>query len=92
MVIEWKWLFENVMKGWAGITIWPFIFVKDKSNERLLRHEKCHIRQQTKGLVIGFYIKYLYEYFLGRIRGKNKRKAYQDISYEIEARKAEDHG
>lgn len=85
MVIEWKWLFRTLMKGWAGITLWPFIFVKDKTNGRLINHEKVHLRQQIQYLIIGFYVRYVFEYLRSRSKGHSKSTAYRMISFEQEA-------
>lgn len=59
-----------------GITLWPFIFVDDKTNRTLVEHEKIHIKQAQRGWVIGFYLKYLYHHYT---------KGYDNNPYEIEA-------
>ena len=64
--------------GYRGLTLWPFIFVNDKTNKGLIEHEKVHIEQQQRGWLIGFYVKYLYY---------NIRHGYWDNPYEVEARK-----
>jgi len=52
-----------------GFTFWPFIFIvkdKDRSANRertLIEHEKIHIKQQLRGLLIIFYLRYLYYHF-----------------------------
>ena len=69
----------QVNKLWGttnGIALWPFIFVLDKNNRTLVEHEKIHIKQQERGLVIGFYIKYLYFQW---------KYGYDNNPYEIEA-------
>lgn len=63
--------------GYRGLTLWPFIFVNDKTNKGLIEHEKVHIKQQQRGLLIGFYLKYLYYQI---------RYGYEKNPYEIEAR------
>ena len=64
-----------------GFAFWPFILVRDKTDRTVIEHEKIHIRQQLRGWLIFFYIRYLYEYFT---------KGYKNISYEIEAYKHQD--
>jgi len=49
----------------------------DKSDLALLEHEKVHIKQQLRGWLIGFYIKYLYY---------NWKYGYWNNPYEVEAR------
>lgn len=75
------WIYRKFYGEWLeGLTIYPFIFMLDPKNERLLRHEKVHIDQQIRGWIIGFYIKYFYY---------NWKYGYDNNPYEIEARKAE---
>jgi hypothetical protein len=68
-------------KSWInGITIYPFIFFKQKQEEisdRLFRHEMEHIYQVQREGWFKFYIKYLYYQW---------RVGYKQIPYEIEAR------
>jgi len=75
-------------KNFVGITLFPFIFLKDKSlklNKTLVNHEKIHIKQQLEMFVIFFYTWYLIEYFIRLIHYKNKYEAYKNISFEREA-------
>lgn len=62
----------------AGFAMFPFIFISDKDDEELLYHEKVHIRQQLRGLIVFFLIKYLY-YLV--------KYGYWDNPYEVEARR-----
>ena len=64
-----------VPKGFVAITIFPFIFTKDK-NAITINHEKIHLRQQAEMLILPFFIFYLVEAI---IRG------YRSISFEKEA-------
>jgi hypothetical protein len=70
------------ISGYRGLTLWPFIFVDDKTNKGLIEHEKVHIDQQQRGWLIGFYVKYLYY---------NIKYGYWDNPYEVEARKLSGH-
>ena len=62
----------------AGLAFFPFIIVPTSTavTERLLNHERIHLRQQLEMLIIFFYIVYLYEYYT---------KGYYNISFEKEA-------
>jgi hypothetical protein len=62
----------------GGIAIFPFIFVPKNAfvTERLLNHERIHLRQQLEMLILPFYIIYLYEYYT---------KGYMNVSFEKEA-------
>jgi len=84
-----------VTAGFAtGITLWPFIILKDKDaaeNKVLLNHEKIHLRQQIEMLVLPFYIWYLTEYLVRLIKYRNRYQAYRNISFEREAYNYEKH-
>lgn len=79
----------KVNKLWGsiiGITLFPFILVrKDKVSDKLIRHEKIHLRQQMEMLVIPFYVVYLLEYIIKIFKHGSHRKAYRNISFEREA-------
>lgn len=71
-----------------GMALFPFILIKDKSdaaNQRLLNHERIHLRQQLEMLVLPFYVFYLGEYAWHRLRGLPHKAAYFAISFEKEA-------
>lgn len=77
-----------VPKGYTGITLFPFVFVRDKSlasNPVLLNHERIHIRQQAELLVLPFYIWYGIEYGIRYLKYKDSKTAYRNISFEREA-------
>ena len=77
-----------VPKGYVGITIYPFIFLKYfylKTNRVLINHERIHLRQQLELLVLPFYVFYGIEFLIRLLRTKNWYTAYQNISFEKEA-------
>jgi len=77
-----------VPKGYVGITIFPFVFLKSadlSKNRVLVNHEKIHLRQQLELLVIPFYIIYVLEFSIKFIKCQNWAKAYRNISFEREA-------
>jgi hypothetical protein len=85
MVIVSKYL---VPKGYLAITIWPFIFVRNKGLkdvDSLISHEKIHLKQQLELLILLFYIWYGIEYLVHYIKYKDHLKAYRSISFEVEA-------
>jgi len=70
------------------MTIWPFIFIKDKNHRLdsvLMNHEKIHLRQQIEFLWAPFFMWYLLEFLLKLLLFKNWDKAYRNISFEREA-------
>lgn len=71
--------------GYDGITLYPFILVKNKYNKRLINHEKIHIAQYKELFVIGFLVIYLYDFIVNYIKFKNFDEAYRKIGFEIEA-------
>ncbi|WP_055448067.1 hypothetical protein [Lacinutrix mariniflava] len=77
-----------VPKGYTGITIFPFVFLKDKSlksNMVLINHEKIHLRQQLELLILPFYIIYGIEFLVRLIQYRNWYTAYINISFERES-------
>ena len=62
----------------SAIAIYPFIFAHSTTllSEKLVNHEKIHLRQQLEMLIIPFYIVYLFEFYT---------KGYYNISFEQEA-------
>lgn len=79
--------------GIKGVTLWKWVFVDPElirgDRERLARlviHELVHLRQLVDDGYIGFTARYVWEYLDGRLRGKDRRQAYLDISAECEAR------
>ena len=77
-----------IPKGYIGITIFPFMFLKNKTlreNNVLINHEKIHLRQQIELLIIPFFVLYVVEFFVRLIQYKNWNLAYRNISFEREA-------
>ena len=75
------------------MTIYPFIFLKDKSlasNSILVNHERIHLRQQIELFWIFFFVWYAFEFLIHIIRLRNRNKAYHAISFEKEAYQNED--
>jgi len=74
----------------SGITLFPFIILRDKQlkeDNRIMNHERIHIRQQVELLTLPFYVLYLIEFGIGLIKYKNRHTAYMNISFEREAYK-----
>lgn len=87
MIIRCDWLFKYVLKGYAGITLIPFIIVKVDADDKTVYHERVHLAQQARAFIVWFYVRYVAEYlWLLAIHGDGD-KAYKNISYEVEARK-----
>ncbi len=85
IIIVFKYIVPN---GFTGITLYPFIFLKQKKltkNKTLLNHEKIHLKQQLELLIIFFYLFYVLEWLFKFIRYKNSYIAYKNISFEKEA-------
>ena len=84
------WLFKYILRGYSGITIYPFILVESLDDITLLNHERIHWHQQRRDGLIRFFIRYCYEYIRNRFRGYSHWRAYAMISYEREAYSNED--
>ena len=77
-----------VPRGYTGITIYPFVFLKSKSLKKdkvLINHERIHLKQQIEFLIIPFYIFYVIEFIVRFVQYKNWYSAYRNISFEREA-------
>ena len=77
-----------IPKGFIGITLYPFIFLKAKkwrNNTVLINHEKIHLKQQLELFVVFFYVFYVLEWCFKLIKYKDKKEAYKNISFEREA-------
>lgn len=69
--------------GTLGVTIYPFIFVyppEHAANERLVKHENCHLRQWLRYGIVGFPFVYITQFL---------RDGYDKMSLEQEAKNAE---
>jgi len=85
MIFIFKYL---IPKGFVGITLYPFIFLKTKKlkeNVVLVNHEKIHLKQQLELLVIFFYLFYGIEWFYKFVKYKSAKLAYYNLSFEREA-------
>lgn len=77
-----------VPKGYGGITLFPFIFLKDSSLKKdsiFINHEQIHLRQQIELLLVGFYIWYFFSFLYYILQGKSRKEAYHMICFEREA-------
>ena len=77
IIIQWPYWYGDM---W-GFTFAPFIFVKDKKNAVMVKHESIHLEQQYKHFIIWFWIRYIYQLIT---------KGYKNIDYEIEAYRDQD--
>ncbi len=70
----------------AGITLWPFIFIREGCDTpRLINHESIHIKQYNELFVVGFLVLYIYDWIHGLIKYLSPYKAYRQIRLEQEA-------
>lgn len=75
-------------KNFAGITLWPFIILRDNKSKQdltFLNHEKIHLRQQAEFLVFPFYLWYIAEFLIRLMQYRSMHLAYRNISFEREA-------
>jgi hypothetical protein len=68
----------------SGLTLWPFIILQ-KHDDRIIRHESIHIKQQEEMLVIFFYFWYVMEWLIRKIKFKTSISSYKHLSFEQEA-------
>ena len=77
-----------VPKGYKGLTIFPFVFLKEKNlkvDKTLINHERIHLRQQLELLIFPFFICYSLEFIIRMVMYKSWRNTYLNISFEREA-------
>jgi hypothetical protein len=91
------WLRPFLARGVIAITLGRRIFlgsaVGQRSAEyvtRLMRHELAHVRQINRHGLIGFYSRYVGEFLRLLWKHRSFNAAYKDISFEVEARSAEE--
>lgn len=74
-------------KGAAGITLGRLVIVRHghERSEYLIRHELVHVRQWRRFGVVGFLVRYVGAYLLGRLRRRGHHGAYLRIPLEVEA-------
>ena len=71
-----------------GMALYPFIILRDKKfldDPVFMNHERIHHRQEVELLIIPFYLLYLLNYLLNRLRYPTHYEAYRNIIFEREA-------
>ncbi len=77
-----------IPKGYAGMTVFPFIILKEKhylNNKTTINHEKIHLRQQMELLILPFYVLYFCNLLYNYIKYRDFQLAYRNIIFEREA-------
>lgn len=77
-----------VPEGYTGLTIFPFLFLKNKDlrqDKLLINHERIHMVQQLEMLILPFYLWYFIEFLIRLIQYRNRYLAYINISFERES-------
>ncbi|MCP4136677.1 MAG: hypothetical protein GY754_37250 [bacterium] len=85
-----------IPKGYNGMTVYPFIFLRKKFKEHpnhvIINHEKIHIRQQKELLFFVFMLFYFLEMAWHALKFRKRgevenllNNAYRSISFEREA-------
>lgn len=88
------WLRAFLARDVVAITLGRRIYVREmfeqESLERLLRHELAHVRQVERLGLFVFLWRYVAEFARHWVRLRSTPAAYAAISFEIEARAAEE--
>lgn len=88
------WLRLFLQRDVIAITLGHRIYVREKMAEakleRLLRHELAHVRQVDRLGLLVFLWRYLAEFARNWVQLRSAAAAYAAISFEIEARAAEE--
>jgi hypothetical protein len=88
------WLRLFLARDVIAITLGHRIYVREMlesaSFDRLIRHEMAHVRQVERHGLIGFLVRYVGEFARHWVRLRSVAAAYAAISFEIEARAAEE--
>ena len=74
-------------RGSAGITLGRLMIVRRSAahNDRLIRHERVHVRQWAEKGIVRFGLGYIASYLRWRLRGYPHIGAYRRIPAEVEA-------
>lgn len=82
-----KIIMNNIIpfKGFAAITIFPFIFCRRALHEMDINHESIHCEQQLEMLILPFFLWYGVEWLIRLILYRSFYEAYRNISFEQEA-------
>lgn len=75
----------------GGITFGSTIYLSktvEKTPKWLIIHELEHVDQFKRDGILGFCAQYFYEYLYGLLIHQSHWKAYEQISYEIQAKEA----
>lgn len=91
------WLRPWLARDVIAITLGRRIYLSGKAVarssaylERLLRHELAHVRQVNRHGLIVFLVRYIAEFVRLFLRERSIHEAYRRISFEVEARAAEE--
>ncbi|GAB3547233.1 hypothetical protein [Spirosoma fluminis] len=72
--------------GPDGMALFPFILVRQPNpSPTLVNHERIHLRQQAELGILPFYVWYVLEYVVRRLRHRDHYTAYRNIGFEREA-------
>lgn len=76
--------------GARGVVLYPYILLAgSRARETaVLAHEWVHVRQMRRDGVLKFYATWLWELLRNIFTYRSLRKAYWNIGYELEARRA----
>jgi hypothetical protein len=83
----WLWIDGPVAPGAAATTLGRVVLIHREhvGNEKLLRHEREHVRQYAHYGFFGFFRHYLPGYLRGRFQRLPHWAAYRRIPFEVEA-------
>jgi hypothetical protein len=78
---------KRIFKYYTGLSFFIFIWISrlEKDEERLVRHEKIHFRQQIELLFVFHWLLYIYFYIVARLYGHHHYIAYRYNPFELEA-------
>lgn len=85
-ICEKKGVVGFLFSGVAGVTLAPFgIYLSKRhmTNQKTIRHEKIHWKQQMEMLILPFYVWYVLEWLVRLVTDRGN--AYKSISFEREA-------
>lgn len=68
-----------------AIALWPFVVAAAPLSPQGENHERIHLAQQLELGIVGFYLLYVFDYFLARLSGHTPESAYMEIRFEKEA-------
>jgi hypothetical protein len=78
---------KRIFRFYTGFSLFIFIWISrlEKNEERLVRHETIHFRQQVEMLFVFHWLSFVFFYLISRSKGHGHYISYRYNPFELEA-------